>query len=279
MTGAAGQLGQALADCQILFPELKLRLATKAEVDICSTDSINRFLTDNQFYSVINCAAYTAVDHAETNRAAAFDVNSSGASNVAQACHNSNTRLVHISTDYVFDGEKDEPYLETDEVNPINVYGESKAEGESKIAEVMPEATIIRTSWLVSPKGNNFVNTMIRLGNEKDEISVVDDQHASPTWAPLLAKGILQSIQDESDLPGIYHYAHNGLCSWKDFAEFIFQKKDIACEVNPVTTDHFGAPARRPAFSKLDTQKLKNHGGFDFPHWKEATEQYLQSTQ
>lgn len=279
VTGAAGQLGVALAHRQQFHPQLKLHLTTKSEIDIRSMESISHFLTDNQFYAVINCAAYTAVDLAEANRDEAFLVNATGAENLARVCKSTSIKLWHVSTDYVFDGEANRPYTEEDKVNPINAYGESKAEGERLIMKENPEAVILRTSWLVSPDGQNFVNTMKRLGRERANIQVVDDQTASPTWAPLLAEGILRSLENETQLTGIYHFAHKGDCTWKDFAEFIFAELGIDCVVEPVSTSEFAAPAKRPKFSKLNTNKLQALGDFSFPTWQEASRQYLHPTE
>jgi len=279
VTGAGGQLGAALARQISNHPRVRLHLSSRSKLDIANAAEVSRHFSDHQYYGVINCAAYTAVDLAESNREEAFKINTQGAANVARACLDSESKLFHISTDYVFDGESHTPYLETDEVNPINVYGESKVEGERLIQELNADASVIRTSWLVDPEGRNFVNTMKRLGAERDSIQVVDDQISSPTWAPLLADGLLRAIAEEQDLSGLYHYAHDNECSWKNFAELIFDILDIECKVYAVKTKDFDAPASRPRYSKLDTTKLKNIGLFQFPRWDEATRQFLQLTE
>lgn len=277
MTGAGGQLGTALANQVAGHTLIRLHLASRIELDITDPISVSKYFANNQMDGVINCAAYTAVDLAETNREDAFRVNAEGARNIAKACQESNTSLYHISTDYVFEGNGNRPYTEQDEINPQSVYGESKAEGERLIREAYTEACIIRTSWLVDAKGQNFVNAMIRLGSERDSISVVDDQVASPTWAPLLAEGLLTSISKEANLAGTFHYAHEGECSWKKFTEYIFNDLDIQCQVNAISTADFGATAPRPKYSKLDTSKLKGIGHFVFPTWEEASTQFLQT--
>jgi dTDP-4-dehydrorhamnose reductase len=276
VTGAGGQLGAALARQISNHPRIRLHLFSRSKLDIANAAAVSQHFSDHQYYGVINCAAYTAVDLAESNREEAFKINAQGAANVARACLDSASKLFHISTDYVFNGESNTPYLETDELNPINVYGESKAEGERLIQELNAYASIIRTSWLVDPEGRNFVNTMKRLGIERDSIQVVEDQISSPTWAPLLADGLLCAIDEEQDLSGLYHYAHDNECSWKNFTELIFDILDIECKVYAVKTKDFGASARRPKYSKLDTTKLKGIGSFQFPKWDEATRQFLQ---
>jgi dTDP-4-dehydrorhamnose reductase len=278
VTGAAGQLGTAIANQVAGHPQIKLHLANRNELDITDPISVSDYFAKNQMDGVINCAAYTAVDLAESHREEAFLVNAEGAKNIAQACQESDTPLYHISTDYVFDGIGAKPYTEQDAINPKSVYGASKAEGERLIRDVCPEACIIRTSWLVDAEGQNFVNTMIKLGSERDSISIVDDQVASPTWAPLLADGLLTAISHEANLSGTFHYAHEGECSWKKFAEYIFKNLDIQCQVNAISTQDFGAAAPRPKYSKLDTTKLKAIGHFTFPTWEEASTQFLQPT-
>lgn len=278
VTGSGGQLGSALARQISNHPEIRLHLANRNDLDIADQTSVLRHFSDNQYYGVINCAAYTAVDLAESNREEAFKINAQGAANVARACLDSSAKLFHISTDYVFDGQSQRPYLESDNVNPINVYGESKAEGERLLQELNADACIIRTSWLVDSEGKNFVNTMKRLGSERDAIQVVDDQIASPTWAPMLADGILNSLESGEDMSGLFHYAHDHECTWRKFAELIFDTLDIHCKVMPVKTEDFGATAKRPRYSKLDTTKLKEKGHFEFPTWSEASQHFLQQT-
>ena len=223
---------------------------------------------------VINVAAYTDVDGCESNRNLAFEANSIGPKNLALACTKINAPLIHISTDYVFNGEKKEPYNEEDIPNPINVYGQTKLKGETFIQETFDNYFILRTSWLYGIGGNNFVKTMLKLSKSNDEISVVDDQIGSPTFTHDLAIAISNLI--ESDNYGIYHLTNSGNCSWFEFAKNIFEIANIDIVLNPVTTDEFPRAAQRPKNSVLNNQKWKNHGFKPLRNYKKALSDFME---
>lgn len=272
VTGASGQLGQELADIQAEFPGLELELYGHSELDITSPDSINQVLATREYDYVINGAAYTAVDKAETDVEQAFAVNETGARLLAEACKARGIKLVHVSTDFVFDGQLSRPYNEHDSTNPLGVYGASKHAGEVAILETDPSAVIIRTAWLYSSYGANFVKTMRRLGAERDSLNVIYDQLGSPTYARDLARDILKAIENGKmdTASGVYHYTNEGVASWYDFAVAVMSLSDIACNVQPIRTEEYPTPSKRPAYGILDKKKFKTHFETQLPHWQES---------
>lgn len=271
VTGANGQLGKSIEE---LFStnedNIQFIFTTKAELDISIKSEIDDFFNKNNFDYCINCAAYTDVEHAERDSKSAFKVNAEGAKHLAQICKDTNTVLIHISTDYVFDGSKKEPYTEFDTPNPINEYGKSKLLGEQYIQEILAKYFIIRTSWLYSEYGNNFMKTMIRLSKERNEFGVVRDEISTPTYTKDLVEVVVNIINTKTNKYGIYHYSNEGVISWYDFAKAIFEITDINITLNPIQTDAYPTLAKRPHFSVLDKTKIKLTLGIKIPHWKDS---------
>lgn len=265
VTGSNGQLGKAIS----AFSDTKnsesinFTFTTRTSLDISNQEQVETYFQSNNFQYCINCAAYTAVDKAEEEKEQAFLINAIGAKNLAEACKKHNIILIHISTDFVFDGCKREPYLETDIPNPINVYGASKLQGEGYVQSVLENHFIIRTSWLYSEYGNNFVRTMLRLGSEKDELHVVNDQIGSPTYAKDLAEVVLKIIISENTQFGLYHYSNQGVLSWFEFAKVIFTITQNDIPVKPIPTSGYPTPAQRPQYSVLSSTKIIHNLGLD----------------
>lgn len=268
VVGANGMLGR----------DLMTQLGDRArgvdieDIDITSLESTERVLRALHPSVVINCAAYTDVDGCEANVETAMQVNGEGVAHLAMSTRMIGALLVHVSTDYVFDGSKGSPYLEDDAPHPMSIYGESKLAGEMNAA-FNPEHIIVRTQWLYGLHGKNFVETMLRLGAEKDELTVVDDQIGSPTWTVDLAKGIMALV--DKGCRGIYHVASSDYCSWNGFAKAIFEEAGFAVTVKPMTTEELNRPARRPLYSTLDCSKLKMDTGFSLQPWRDALRSYL----
>jgi len=283
VTGANGQLGRELqvisnalrSDAPGLnplatsFPQLDFLFFDRATLSIADPDAINTFFDRERPAFCINCAAYTAVDKAESEKEAAFLINADAVGYLATACHNIGARLIHISTDYVFDGRSATPLKEDDATDPINVYGASKLEGERQALQSHAEGTlIIRTAWVYSEFGNNFVRTMIRLMKERPSINVVSDQVGSPTYAADLAAAILHIITAPSFIPGLYHYSNEGRVSWYEFALAIREIIGSACEVHPIPTAQYPTPAKRPSFSLLDKSLIRATYSLVIPEWQ-----------
>lgn len=284
VTGAYGQLGNSLKEISVHFPDLSLILTDYDSLDITDRSAVVSYLESIRPDFLINCAAYTAVDKAETDLDAAFRLNASGPENLAIGCRQFGTRLVHISTDYVFDGRKNTPYSEEDIPNPQGVYGNTKLEGERLVLKQLPESIVIRTSWLYSIYGNNFVKTMIRLGQERDHLKVVFDQTGTPTNADDLATAILQiitrsSMDNYGGKSGIYHFSNLGVCSWYDFAIEVHKMAGISCKVTPVLSTEFQTLAKRPAYSVLDKSKFQATFGIDIPYWRDSLMKCIQRIQ
>ncbi len=263
VTGSNGQLGKSIL---ALSKEKKndnvnFTFSTKTSLNISNQEQVEAYFQSDNFTYCINCAAYTAVDKAEEEKEQAFLINSVGVKNLAEACKKHGVILIHISTDFVFDGSKREPYLETDVPNPLNVYGASKLEGETHIQSILKQFFIIRTSWLYSEHGNNFVKTMLRLGAERDEINVVNDQIGSPTYAKDLAEIILKIINSKNFQFGLYHYCNQGALSWYEFAKAIFNFSKIKILVKPIPTAGYPTPAKRPLYSVLSSSKMLQNSG------------------
>jgi dTDP-4-dehydrorhamnose reductase len=277
VTGSLGQLGRCLQDITSQYTDFEYKFVDKDELDICNSGQVQHFFKEYKPNFCINTAAYTAVDKAEEDANNAFDVNANGPKNLAESCLKHNTVLIHISTDFVFDGNKNAPYLESDIPNPRSVYGVSKWEGEKYIQAILPNHLIIRTSWLYSPYGNNFVKTMLRLAETKTELSVVNDQIGTPTNAQDLAEVIMQIISEfiligqNTDLNafyGTYHFSNEGQCTWYDFAKMIFDIKKRKLDLRPIPTSSYPAPAKRPLYSVLNKSKIKNVFGLTITNWE-----------
>lgn len=267
ITGSRGQLGTELSK---LLPDAVL--TDVAELDITDLNAVQKFVKENGIGTIINCAAYTAVDKAEDDAALAEKINVLGPENLSKT----GCKIIHISTDYVFDGKGYKPYAPEDETKPISVYGKTKRAGELAVLQNAKEAVIIRTAWLYSPYGNNFVKTMRRLGAERESLNVVADQVGTPTYAGDLAKAIVQILPQISEKTrGIYHFTNEGVCSWYDFATEIMDESGLKCQVNPIPTSAYPTRAERPAYSVLDKTKTKNTFGIQIAHWKRALQKCI----
>ena len=281
ITGANGQLGCELQQLIPLYPQFRFFSTDIDTLDLCDKDAVESFFDKNRMDYIINCAAYTAVDKAEDDANLCYRINCETVQNLAEAARGK-AKIIHISTDYVFDGKTDRPLRETDKTNPQSVYGKSKLEGEEILLKILPDSIIIRTAWLYSSFGNNFVKTMIRLGKEKDSLNVVNDQTGTPTCAADLAKAALHIIEESERRSrfqsGIYHYSNEGVCSWYDFCLKIHELAGITtCKVYPVSTAEYPAKAARPQYSVLDKTKIKETFGLNIPHWEDSLEKCLKS--
>ena len=271
VTGANGQLGNSIRQLAAGYPQYAFVFTDVDTLDICDAQAVDAFVKEKQADYIINCAAYTAVDKAEDDEALCFRINRDAVRNLGEAARMAGARVIHVSTDYVFDGTNHLPYVETDATCPASVYGRTKLAGEQALQEVCPDAVIIRTAWLYSEFGNNFVKTMLRLGNEREQLSVVFDQIGSPTYAGDLAATILAVlVQAEAGafVPGIYHYSNEGVCSWYDFAVKIMELGDAPCHVLPIESKDYPAKAARPHFSVLNKTKIKTIYTTSIPHWE-----------
>jgi len=274
VTGKNGQLGKSIHKIVTNTEQTgDFAFVGREELDLSNGNNIARYFEGNVFDIIINCAAYTAVDKAEEEAVLANQVNHLAVKQLAQIAKNQQAKLIHISTDYVFSGKSDKPYVETDETNPINVYGRTKLAGEQALQEVMPtDAIIIRTGWVYSEFGNNFVKTMLRLGKERSELNVVSDQIGSPTYAADLANAILDIVQNKTFRKAgqeiqAYHYSNEGEISWCDFAKEIFKISKIDCKVNPITTEQYPAPAKRPKNTVMFKSKACGDTNFKTEDW------------
>jgi len=270
--GASGQLGRCLRKVSeerniqgIIFPD-------EAIADILRTDLLTELFEKESPDYVINCAAYTAVDKAEDEVDLARKINKDGAANLATLCKTYNSILIHVSTDFVFAGDSVALLTETDSATPVNVYGMTKLEGEVVIANTFDNFFILRTSWLYSEYGNNFVKTMLKLGQDRTHLNVVADQVGTPTYAIDLASCILYLIEKKSTAFGIYHYSNEGVTSWYDFAKAIFDISETSITVSPVTSKEYLTKAQRPAFSVMDKSKIKSALNIEIPYWRESLE-------
>jgi dTDP-4-dehydrorhamnose reductase len=279
VTGSNGQLASCIKDLEKQYKNLKLIYTDYQELDICDLNQLNTFFKSNsKIHYCINCAAYTAVDKAETDVDKAYEINAQGAKNLAIVCREFDVVLIHISTDFVFDGQKTAPYNEADIPNPISVYGASKLKGEVEIQKTVKEYFIIRTSWLYSEYGTNFMKTMLRLAETRDEINVVSDQIGTPTYGGDLAKVILTIINSKSTGFGLYHYSNEGVTSWYDFAKTIFEASNLKIKTNPIKSAAYPTPAKRPAYSVLDKTKIKNTLRTQAPFWSESLQKAVKVT-
>jgi dTDP-4-dehydrorhamnose reductase len=270
VTGSNGQLGSDLRDLAASYPQYNFIFTDVAELSIVDKDAVDHFFTTERPAYLVNCAAYTAVDKAESERELSHEINGTAVGILAAACQEHGTKFIHISTDYVFNGEASSPLKETDKVDPVNAYGASKLLGEQRAIQNDPGVIIIRTSWVYSFYGKNFVKTMMRLMNEKQSLGVIDDQLGSPTYAADLAEAIMQIISSGKWEPGIYNYSNDGIISWFDFANEIKRQIGANCIVNPLTTEQFPTPAKRPRYSVLDKAKIQNTFSITLKDWKES---------
>ena len=267
ITGASGQLGLELS--KLITDAI---LTDKDKLDITDPKTVNDFIDLNNIDTIINCAAYTAVDKAEDDRDMAYKINVIGSENLAKT----KCKLIHISTDYVFDGNSCKPYKPEDKTNPISVYGKTKLQGEEAILKNNKNIIIIRTAWLYSKNGNNFLKTMQKLGLEKENINVVYDQVGTPTFAGDLAKAIVEILpQINKETAGIYHYTNEGVCSWYDFACKIMKLSNLKCKVNPILSEQYPTKAIRPHYSVLDKSKIKKTFNLEIEHWEDALKKCL----
>ena len=276
VTGGNGQLGEAIRRAAEGSANY-YTFATVDELNICNSAEVEGYISDNKIDTIINCAAYTDVEGAEDNQEMAYAINSTAVASLAEACKRLNVRLVHISTDYVFGGDamRRTPYLENDQTAPINVYGASKAEGEVAVTE--HDGIVVRTSWLYAPWGKNFVLTMLRLGKERDVISVVNDQRGTPTSALGLARALVTMVESGAleNMHGIYHYSDGGECTWHDFACEIMREAGLACRVEPCTTAERNMRDARPAYSVLNTERIVAIEGIEIAPWQERLREVI----
>ncbi len=271
VTGSKGQLGSEFSLIASSNEFLSFLFVDKEEVDISNEKKLNDYLSQFKVDYIINCAAYTAVDLAENEQEISKNVNELAPLFLAKYCKQNKSRLIHISTDYVFDGKSNQQIAETSPTNPLSIYGLTKLAGEKRIQETLSNAYIFRTAWVYSVFGKNFVKTMLSLGSQKDQLNVVVDQVGTPTCARDLASAILRvikNIEEGNDVPGVYHYSNEGVTSWYDFAVAIFELAGIECRVNPIPSAAYPTPAVRPAFSVLDKTKIKQTFKIDIPHWR-----------
>lgn len=268
VTGSNGQLGRELRRALESTMPGVTTFTDVEELDICDAKAVADFIAAGEFTHIINCAAFTSVDKAETEQSLCYAINADAVRNIAAAASNTGAKVLHISTDYVFDGKSHRPYKESDKVCPVSAYGTSKRKGEMMLLAMCPDAVIIRTAWLYSPHGHNFVKTMLRLGREQKEIRVVADQIGTPTSATDLADAIVTILTSRQWRPGIYHYTNEGACSWYDFTKVIHHFAGITdCTVTPITTADYPTAATRPFYSVLDKNLIKNTYNLKIPFW------------
>jgi len=275
VTGSNGQLGSELQQLSAMLPGYQFLFTTRQELSIEDENSVNNFFSIHHPDFCINCAAYTLVDKAESEAEKAYLINADATGFLAKACSLHNAGFIHISTDYVFDGSSKEPYRETDKTNPIGIYGASKLKGEQLAIQYNPSAIVIRTSWVYSSYGNNFVKTMLRLMNERDSLNVVNDQFGSPTYAADLAKAIMDIVSysvmnPEKQIGGIYNYSNEGIINWYEFAVAIKELSGSKCVIHPIPTSAYPTAAKRPAYSVFNRDKIKDVFKLAIPEWKES---------
>ncbi len=278
VSGKNSQLGQELQLVALRYPQFNFYFYTKEELDISNAAQLEKSFSKHHPAFFINCAAYTAVDKAETVQEAAYIINAESVGHIAKLCKKFNTTLIHISSDYVFDGKNKSPYHEYDTTNPINYYGYTKYIGEKLALENNDKTIIIRTSWVYSAFGQNFVKTMIRLMQERSELNVVNDQHGSPTYAKDLAAAILSIMKRQAPNAeyGIYHFSNEGIISWFDFACAIKELKHFDCNLHPVSTAEYPTPAKRPLYTALNKEKIVVAYHIQLRNWKESLKECLE---
>lgn len=279
IAGKNGQLGSELVKLSSTFPQFDFEFTDVAELDITNTTLVNDFFENRKPAFCINAAAYTAVDKAETETKLALKINATAVGILAQNCSNVGAKFIHVSTDYVYDGTATEPYKEDQPVSPVNFYGFSKLEGEKLAHEILPSTITLRTSWVYSQYGNNFVKTMLRLMTDRDSLNVVSDQVGSPTYAADLAVAIMHIVtklhSTNEDFGGIYHFSNNGIISWYDFAAAIRDIGDKNCTVNPIPSTSYPTPAKRPAYSGLSKEKITSTFNIQLRDWKDSLQECI----
>ena len=275
VTGCNGQLGSSLRREIDNDPDIEAVYTDYDTLDITNREAVERFLSDHRFDIIVNCAAYTAVDKAESDEILASALNTGAVGNLGEAAVKTGAKVIHISTDYVFSGQGFRPYEENDEPYPQGIYGRTKLEGEALLTSFCQNAMIIRTAWLYSEFGRNFVKTMLDLAETRPEINVVADQIGTPTYAGDLASAIHTIIKHEKWIPGIYHFTDEGVASWYDFTKAIFEMAGKEVKVNPIPTSAYPTPAKRPLYSVLSKSKIKNTYGIDIPYWRDSLRKCL----
>ncbi len=275
VTGAHGQLGTEINFLSSLLETHDFVFVGHEDLDISDAGEVKSFFEKEKPTAVVNCAAYTAVDKAESEKELAFKVNGDSAGNLAAICKATDARFIHISTDFVFDGTVSRPLLEGDATNPLSAYGASKLEGEKQVLQNNTRAVLIRSGWVYSSFGNNFVKTILRLGKERESLNVVYDQTGTPTYARDLAAVILKIIQNDEWKPGIYHYSNEGIASWYDFAVAVCDIAGLQTKIIPIETTQYPTPAARPKYSVLNKQKIKDTFRVEIPHWRESLQKCI----
>jgi len=275
VTGANGQLGNEMRVIAGAFPQYHFLFVSRVELPVDNTDKVREYFNEHTVDVCVNCAAYTAVDKAESEKENAFAINADAVGVLATVCRDKNVLFIHLSTDYVFDGTATAPYREDASVNPVGVYGASKLKGEELAMRNNPSAIIIRTSWVYSSFGSNFVKTMLRLMSERESINVVNDQQGCPTYAADLAKAIMDIITGTAVTPGIYNFSNHGAITWYQFALAIKELTGSNCAVHPIPTSQYPTPAKRPAYSVLDTAKIRETFNVVIPEWRESLKNCL----
>ena len=280
VTGAYGQLGNEVRILSANYPEYNFMFTDVDSLDITDKNELIDFVTGNDIRYIINCAAYTAVDKAEDDAELCEKINAAAVKNLGLAAAEAGAGIIHVSTDYVFDGTSCRPYTEDMPTKPCSVYGKTKLKGEKNLLKACPNAIIIRTAWLYSPFGNNFVKTMIKLGSERESLNVIFDQVGTPTYALDLADAILkamdQTIDTDHDKGGVYHFSNEGVCSWYDFTIKIHEIAGInTCKVNPIETKDYPTKAARPHYSVLNKTKIKQTFNITIPHWEASLKECI----
>ena len=275
ITGSKGQLGSEIRELSVFYKAVNFIFKDLPDLDICNFNELQNCIIKNNITTVINCAAYTAVDKAEEDEQIAKKVNTEGVSNILKALQKVNGKLIHISTDYVFNGDHFMPYNESDSVSPIGVYGKTKRAGELAVINSDIDAIVIRTSWLYSSYGNNFVKTMLRLGSDKENLGVIFDQVGTPTYARDLAKTCLEILTGVNSVKiskagNLYHYSNEGVTSWYDFAISIMELGGMDCKVKPIQTKDYPTLAKRPHYSVLNKSKIKTDFKIEIPYWRDS---------
>jgi len=285
VTGANGQLGQSLYKIASSYSEYQFTFVQRNELDLSQSQSIAAYFENHHFDYIINCAAYTAVDKAEEESDLADQINYLAVKQLAEIAREQQTALIQISTDYVFDGTQCRPYVEEDSVSPQSVYGASKLKGEQAMQAVAPKGCIIRTSWVYSEFGKNFLKTMLILGEQRDGLNVIFDQVGTPTYATDLAKAIMQVVQKDTRSRSldkaieVYHFSNEGVCSWYDFSSAIFTSANIKCALTPIETKDYPTPAKRPHYSVLNKAKIKQDYALEIPYWRDSVQDCLRLLQ
>ena len=277
VTGSSGQLGQCLKQLLLSATDISCYFAAREDLDITNSDELQRFFSDHNFDYCINTAAYTNVEKAESEQKEAFLINAEGANSLAKACKKHNVVLLHISTDYVFDGMAKTPYQEQDRTNPLNVYGAAKLKGEQHIGDTWNKHFIIRTSWLYSQYGHNFLNSMLEFAKQKKALTITTQQKGTPTNANELAQVLVTIIKTGNARYGVYHFSNQGEATWYDFAKAIFKATGEIDTVNLAKTEHYATFAKRPAYSVLNCNKLKDTLGITYRNWEDSLKQIINS--